>query len=92
MSQDLDHTLFPAPSRQTVGEVFPHIPALFASRVMGPIGPEPLSGRDTVSDNPDTGNKLKLWVTTEEDSMSKRRIAPLHPGFYLKELLEEPSP
>jgi len=34
-------------------------------------------------------NKLKLRITTEEVSMAKRRIAPVHPGFYLKELLEE---
>jgi antitoxin HigA-1 len=34
-------------------------------------------------------NKLKLRITTEEVSMTKRRIAPVHPGLYLKELLEE---
>lgn len=34
-------------------------------------------------------NKLKLRITTEEVSMVKRRIAPVHPGFYLKELLME---
>ena len=34
-------------------------------------------------------NKLKLRITTEEVSMAKRRISPVHPGFYLKELLEE---
>ncbi|MDO8971410.1 MAG: HigA family addiction module antitoxin, partial [Saprospiraceae bacterium] len=34
-------------------------------------------------------NKLKLRITTEEVSMAKRRIAPVHPGFYLKELLVE---
>ena len=34
-------------------------------------------------------SKLKLRITTEEVSMAKRRIAPVHPGFYLKELLEE---
>jgi addiction module HigA family antidote len=34
-------------------------------------------------------SKLKLQITTEEVSMAKRRIAPVHPGFYLKELLEE---
>ena len=34
-------------------------------------------------------NKLKLRIITEEVSMAKRRIAPVHPGFYLKELLEE---
>jgi len=34
-------------------------------------------------------NKLKLRITTEEVSMAKRRIAPVHLGFYLKELLEE---
>jgi hypothetical protein len=27
-------------------------------------------------------NKLKLRITTEEVSMAKRRIAPVHPGFY----------
>ena len=34
-------------------------------------------------------SKLKLQITTEEVSMAKQPIAPVHPGFYLKELLEE---
>jgi len=34
-------------------------------------------------------SKLKLQITTEEVSMAKQHIAPVHPGFYLKELLEE---
>jgi addiction module HigA family antidote len=36
-----------------------------------------------------TRSKLKLQITTEEVSMAKQHIAPVHPGFYLKELLEE---
>jgi len=32
---------------------------------------------------------LKLWITTEEGSMTKKCIAPVHPGIYLKELLVE---
>ena len=34
-------------------------------------------------------SKLKLQITTEEGSMAKQHIAPVHPGLYLKELLEE---
>ena len=32
---------------------------------------------------------LKSWITTEEGSMTKKCIAPVHPGIYLKELLAE---
>jgi hypothetical protein len=34
-------------------------------------------------------SKLKLQITTEEVSMAKQHIAPVHPGLFLKELLEE---
>jgi antitoxin HigA-1 len=36
-----------------------------------------------------TRNRLKWWIITREVKMSKKRISPVHPGFYLKELLDE---
>jgi addiction module HigA family antidote len=36
-------------------------------------------------------NRLKSSIIIEEDIMTKLRIAPVHPGAYLKELLEELS-
>jgi len=34
--------------------------------------------------------RLKLSIITEEEvPMNRRRIAPIHPGLYLKELLDE---
>jgi len=34
-------------------------------------------------------NKSKSWIITKEDRMSKKRMSPVHPGVYLKELLDE---
>jgi addiction module HigA family antidote len=36
-------------------------------------------------------NRLKSSIIIEEDIMTKLRIAPVHPGAYLKELLDELS-
>src|SRR3989339_2263260 len=36
-----------------------------------------------------TQNRSKLSITIKELSMTKHRIAPVHPGIYLKELLDE---
>jgi addiction module HigA family antidote len=34
-------------------------------------------------------NRLKSSIIIEEDIMTRLRIAPVHPGAYLKELLDE---
>jgi addiction module HigA family antidote len=34
-------------------------------------------------------NRLKLSIIIKEDIMTRLRIAPVHPGAYLKELLDE---
>jgi addiction module HigA family antidote len=36
-----------------------------------------------------TRKTWKSWIIIEEVKVSKPRIAPVHPGVYLKELLEE---
>ena len=36
-----------------------------------------------------TRSRLKWWIIIREVKMSKKRISPVHPGVYLKELLDE---